>query len=568
MRYSQLFGKTVREAPKDAKLLSHKFLYQAGFIRELSSGRYSLLPLGLRVQDKIKAIIKEEMDLIGAQQIITPTLHPLEFWEKTNRTKTMGPTLMHLKDRREAEFVLGATHEEVFVDLVKKFNLSEKDLPLTLYQFSIKFRDEMRARGGLIRVREFVMKDAYSFNESVESLDRSYDEMFTAYQKIFKRIAVPVVSVEADSGAIGGKISHEFMYENASGEDTYVICNKCTYRANAEKAEGILPPKNQDENEQKIEEIDASRGVNMEEMGEFYKCPLWRLLKTVIYKIKKGKQYSYIAILIRGDLEINELKLAKILKTEEFTLADDSDLVKLNTIRGFVGPVNLKVEKIYVDRSVTTVKNITTGANKLHRDFRNFNLTRDLTDFEVVNYALVNKEFICNICKDGHLELKKGIEMGHVFRLDYYYSRPMEANFISKDGKQQFFLMGCYGIGLERAIAAVVEANHDQKGIIWPESVSPYQVHLIGLNLNDEKIARFAEAIYVKLQKSGIDVLFDDRVAVSPGVKFADCDLIGIPVRLVVSAKTEGKIELKKRNESKIEFLSPEELHSHLKADL
>lgn len=556
MRYSQLFGKTVRDVPSETKLISHKLLYKAGFIRELVAGRYSLLPLGFRVFEKIRKIIEEEMDAIGAQRVATPTLHPIELWKKTNRTTTMGKTLMRITDRRGADFVLGATHEEVFVDLVQKFNPSEKDLPIILYQFSNKFRDELRARGGLVRVREFVMKDAYSFHATPESLDETYANMFSAYQNIFHRLGVPTVPVEADSGAIGGKVSHEFMLEDEDGEDTFVQCDSCGYSANTEKAEGVLEPKNPEEEERELEEVDAPRGVNIEAMMDFYRCPVWRLLKTIIYKVKplEGKEY-FVGVLIRGDLEINELKLAKFLGSEEFVLANDEELKKLGTVRGFVAPFDLKVSSYLVDWSVTSVKNLITGANRLNRDRKNYNVTRDLPEGKVIDIALVGPEFTCARCKKGHFVLKRGIELGHVFRLDYYYSEPMNATFTVKDGSKKKFLMGCYGIGIERAMAVVVEANHDEKGIIWPKSVSPFDAHLISLNVNDR-----ADKVYEELTKAGIEILFDDRTDVSAGVKFSDYDLIGIPVRLVVSEKTGEQVEFKERKTDKVNLLSIEEL--------
>ena len=561
MRYSQLFGKTVRDAPSEVKLISHKLLYKAGFIRELAAGRYSLLPLGLRVSEKIKKIIEEEMDGVGAQRVVTPTLHPIELWKRTNRTTTMGKTLMKVIDRRGSDFVLGATHEEVFVDLVQKFNPSEKDLPIILYQFSNKFRDELRARGGLIRVREFVMKDAYSFHATAESLDETYADMFSAYQNIFHRLGVLTIPVEADSGAIGGKVSHEFMLENQDGEDTFVQCDSCGYSANTEKAEGILEPKNPDEKLREIEEIDAARGVNIESMMDFYKSPAWRLLKTIIYKVKdQGGKEFLVAVLVRGDLDINELKLAKVLGSDEFTLADDDELKKIGTVRGFVAPFDLKLAGYFVDWSVTSVKNLITGANKLNRDRKNYNVSRDLPEGKIVDIAMVERKFTCARCKKGHFVLKRGIELGHVFRLDYYYSEPMNATFSAKDGSKKKFLMGCYGIGIERAMAAVVEANHDEKGIIWPKSVSPFDVHLISLNSNEK-----ADKVYEELTKAGIEVLYDDREDVSAGVKFSDYDLIGIPVRLVVSEKIKEQIELKERNTDKVSLLSIGELIRKLK---
>lgn len=564
MRYSKLFGKTVRDISKEAKLISHQLLYKAGFIRELVSGRYSILPLGFRVHDKIKKIIKEEMDAIGAQQIITPTLHPLELWKRTNRTTTMGATLMRLKDRHGAQFVLGATHEEVFVDLVQKFNLSEKDLPVILYQFSNKFRDELRARGGLVRVREFVMKDAYSFNESVESLDKSYQDMFDAYQRIFNRIGVPTIPVEADSGAIGGKFCHEFMYEDKDGEDTFVKCNSCDYAANTEKAEFIRDDVNTKEEIKPFKMIDQPEWVEtMDDNVKHYKLPKSHFLKNVVYK---NEREEIIIGVLRGDLEVNEIKLTKASDSAQLTVATEEDLKKLGTKSGWVHSWGHRGCRYIGDLSLTTVHNFIGGQKEKTTDSFNVNYDRDFTCEKLADIALAGEGFICPKCKKGKLKLHRGIEMGHVFRLDYYYSKPMEAYFVTKTGEKKNFLMGCYGIGLERAMAAVVEEHNDNKGIIWPESVAPFLVYLIGVDQEKKEVVEFTEEIYKRLSNNSIEVLYDDRIDVSAGVKFADCDLIGVPYRAVVSQKTvkEGKIEIKKRTDSKVELVSKEELASRI----
>lgn len=564
MRYTALFGKTVRDNQKDAKLASHKLLYRAGFIRDLVAGRYSLLPMGFRVQEKIKKIIKEEMDKIDCQQVFTPTLHPIELWKQTNRTTTMGSTLMRLKDRRGAEFALGATHEEVFVDLVKKFQLSEKDLPLILYQFSNKFRDEIRARGGLVRVREFVMKDAYSFNESAESLDNTYETMYKAYQNIFKKIGVPVIAMEADSGAIGGKVSHEFMYENSDGEDIYVVCEKGDYSANTEKAEFIRININLNDKKEPFKTVDQPEWVEtMDDNVKHYKLPKERFLKNVVYKNEKGE---IIIGVLRGDLEISEFKLAKVSGSANLEPATEEDLKKMGTKSGWVHSWGHKNCRYVGDISLTSVRNFIGGQKEKATDSFNVNYGRDFTCETLADICLASEGAICPKCKNGRLKTLRGIEMGHVFRLDYYYSKPMEATFTKKDGTKEYFLMGCYGIGLERAMAAVVEAHHDDKGIIWPKSVTPFLVHLISLGNKNAEVSKYAKKVYNFLLENNIEVLFDDREEVSAGVKFADYDLIGLPYRIVVSEKTikENKIELKKRTEEKGILIEMEKLVKEL----
>ncbi len=559
MRYSKLFGKTLKKETKEFFLPSHKLLYKAGFIRELVAGRYLFTNLGWRVLEKIVKIIDEEMAAIGSQRVFTPTLHPLELWQKTHRDEAFGESLMKVKDRRGSDFVIGATHEAVMVEFVKKFNPTWKDLPIVIHQFSLKFRDELRARGGLIRLREFLMKDAYSFAADEKQFMKTYQDQYEAYKRIAQRLGFEVIPVEADAGPLGGDFCHEFMVKNEKGEDTFIACPKCGYTANIEKAEGKLEPKNPEEKELPLEEVPAKRGLNMEEMAKFYKIPTWRLLKTIIFLVK-GKP---LAVLIRGDLEINEIKLAKIFKTNDFRLPETEEVKKLGTIRGFVSPIGLKVSQFLVDQSVLTVKNLITGANRLNVDTKNFNFPRDLKNGQVVDVSLVKSGFWCGKCGKGKLEETKAIEFGHCFKYDNFYTKAMDGFYVDKDGKKKLLWMGAYGIGIERAMALIVENHHDEKGILWPKSVSPYDAHLINIEQTANNKQQ-SEKVYLELTKKGIEVLWDDRDDVSAGVKFTDADLIGIPVRLVVSKKTGDKIEWKARNSEKTDLISLNEVIKRL----
>ena len=547
MRYSKLFGKTIREEPKEVFLPSHKLLYKAGFIRELVAGRYLFTPLGWRVLEKIVKIIDEEMVAIGSQRVFTPTLHPIELWQKTHRDEAFGEALMRVKDRRGSEFAIGATHEGVMVEFIKKFNPTWKDLPIVIHQFSLKFRDELRARGGLIRLREFLMKDAYSFAADEKQFMKTYQDQYEAYKRIAKKLGFEVIPVEADAGPLGGDFCHEFMVKNEKGEDTFITCPKCGYTANIEKAEGKLEAKNIEEKELPLEEAPAKRGLNMEDMAKFYKLPTWHLLKTIIFIVKDKP----VAILIRGDLDINEIKLAKILKTNDFRIPEPEEVKKLGTVRGFVSPISLKVSQFLVDQSILTVKNLITGANRLNVDAKNFNFPRDLKNGQIVDISLVKSGFLCGKCGQGELKETRAIEFGHCFKYDNFYTKAMDGFYVDKNGKEKFLWMGAYGIGVERAMALIVETNHDEKGIIWPKEVAPYEVHLIEL-----KSKNSGEKVYQELQDEGAEVLYDDREDVSAGVKFADADLIGIPVRLVVSEKTKDKIEWKERDSQKTELLT------------
>ena len=551
MLYSQLFGKTLKDVPRDATLTSHKLLYQAGFIRESTAGRYYLLPLGLKVHKKIQDIIKEEMDKTGAQEMIAPILHPIALWKETNRTNSVGFELMAIKDRNETEFVLGGTAEEMLVDLVRKFQISYKDLPFNLYQFSTKFRDELRARGGLLRLREFVMKDAYSFHETEEDFKKEYEKMAQTYEKIFKRLGLVAEKVESDNGYIGGEYCHEFIVENEAGESKY-LTDKSGYMAHEDVAVFERDNKNLDEEEKEMTEVDAVRGNTMEDGVKFHNLPLWQQIKDLMMVDENG---NMILAAIRGDLEVNEVKLAHLAKAYKLRHATEEEIRKIGSEPGFISPIGIsKAVKVIGDLSLRTIKNAYTGANKKHKDLLNVNIDRDYKPDIEGDIALAKEGYLS---KNGKaLVAKKGIEVGNIFQLGFHYSSKMKgAEFRGEKGENRPYYMGCYGIGLARTLATVVEVSHDDKGIIWPENVAPFRVHLIGIGDKSR-----ADKVYLELNEQGIDVLYDDREDKSPGEKFSDADLIGIPYRFVVSDKVgEGKVEVKKRNETDVKVVSLEE---------
>ncbi|MBI2033250.1 MAG: proline--tRNA ligase [Candidatus Levybacteria bacterium] len=570
MRYSKLFGKTLKEVPKDAALISHKLLYQGGFIRESTAGRYYFLPLGMRVFDKIKQVIKEEMDKAGAQEMVAPVLHPKSLWEETNRTTSVGFELMSIKDRNEMEFVLGGTAEEMLVDLVRKFQISYKDLPFNLYQFSTKFRDEMRARGGLLRVREFVMKDAYSFDRSEEEFKKEYAKMSDTYTRIFERVGLKTIIVESDNGYIGGDYCHEFVVESDAGESKFLTTEDGSYAAHEDVAVFAIDKKNTDEEEKALEEVEAVRGTTMEDGVKLHNKPLWQQIKDVLFVDEQGR---FILAIIRGDYDVNEIKLLHAVKAYQLRAATEEEIrEKLHSEPGFISPVGIKeiVDKeiklvIVADPSLRTIKNAYGGANKKNRDLLNMNIDRDYNADIEIDIALAKAGY--KTIDGKELVAKKGIEVGNIFQLGFHYSSKMKgAEFVGADGTKKQYYMGCYGIGLARTMAAVVEVYQDEKGIVWPVQASPFICHLVGITNNDERIRDKADEVYKKLLDAGIDVLYDDR-DVAAGEKFADADLIGIPVRLVVSQKTlaqEGRIEYKERASETAELLSIDEILKRL----
>jgi len=566
MLYSKLFPKTIKQTPQGATLASHKLLYQAGYIRESTAGRYYILPLGMRVFHKIQGVIKEEMDKAGGQELITPVLHPKALWEETNRTNSVGFELMSIKDRSEFEFVLGGTAEEMLVDLVRKFQISYKDLPFNLYQFSTKFRDEMRARGGLLRVREFVMKDAYSFHATEEDFKKEYKNMEQTYTRIFNRLGLKTVIVESDNGYIGGEYCHEFVVESEAGESRF-LTDGHGYSAHEDVAKFTPSRVTKDSELKPMEEVEGKGIIGVEELAKFLKIPVESTTKTILFETEKGQ---VIAAVIRGGYDINEAKLLKIAGAYQLKLASAETVKRLTGAEvGYAGVLNLPKEvKVYFDLTCANRTNFEMGANKTNYHTINVNFGRDLEEPKEFYDFAVAKEG--DIGPNGYpLKAKKGIEVGNIFQLGLHYSSKMkDASFIDKEGKPQPYYMGCYGIGLARTLATIVEVSNDDKGIIWTESVAPYQIHLVGLDLEDEKVFKEAERIYKVLTSHNIEVLFDDRVSARAGEKFADADLIGIPTRVVVSRKTHstgsgqavGNLEVKKRAEKETMFLSLEEL--------
>lgn len=570
MRYSTVFGKTSKTEGSDLTIDSHRLLVQAGFIRESTAGRYYLLPLGLKVHDKIIEIVRKHMNAASAQEVLMPVLHPLELWKETNRTTTTGFELMKIADRRGMEFALGGTAEEMAVDLVRKFNISYRDLPFNIYQFSMKFRDETRARGGLLRVREFVMKDAYSFGTE-EQFKEIYQQMWDAYSAIFTELGLTFDVVAADNGYIGGEYCHEFIAESEVGESRYFIDEKSGYAAHEDVAVFKIDEKNLSESEQELVEVEAERGKTMEDGVKFHDLPLWQQTKDVLFFDEATQRY--ILAIIRGDLDVNETKLMQVAQAWDLRAATEEEIRDdLNSEPGFISPVNMvkkgvktgKPVVIVADKSLRTVKNMYGGANKKNLDLLNINIDRDYTadiegDIALAQPGMQSRE-------GGTLTEKRGIEVGNIFQLGYHYTTLMhDAQYTDVSGERQKYYMGCYGIGIGRTLAAIVEALHDEKGIVWPENIAPAQVYLATVGTDTEVVVA-ADKLYETLEEAGVEVLYDDR-DVRPGEKFADADLIGIPHRVVVSAKTlaEQKVEYKARVSGEAQLLTSNELQKLLK---
>lgn len=560
MRLSKLFGKTVYKTPADIVSDSYKLLYQAGYIRESVAGRYFFLPLGLRVQQKIMCIIKEEMDAAGAQEMLSPLLHPLELWKETNRTSSAGFELMQMKDRRGAEFALGGTAEEMFVDVVRKFQMSYKDLPINIYQFSTKFRDELRVRGGLLRAREFLMKDSYSFDINEEEFKKQYQNMWSTYLRIFKRLGLDTVVVESDGGYIGGDYCHEFQVICDTGEDILFHVKSKDVYFNKEIAPVQAPPVQfSDEQMAEMKDVLGKGIVGVRELAQFLNIPEEKTTKTILFI---GDNNRYIAVAVRGGYDINETKVKRVAKTATLELANEKTIMHLTGAKvGFLGPLHLpKTVELYFDESTANRINFECGANKTDYHTINVNWERDIQKPE--------QFYDLKIAKDGDLypktgepyEVLRGIEVGNIFQLGYHYTKLMKnAIFTDSDGTEKPYYMGCYGIGIGRTMATIVEMFHDKFGIMWPEQITPFKVHIVALGKEDIFYNKAQE--YMKmLEEKNIEVLYDDRTDVSAGVKFATADLIGVPYRLVVSPKTGDKIELKKRTEKETKLVSFEEL--------
>jgi prolyl-tRNA synthetase len=551
MRSSQLFGKTLRQAPGDAENISHKLLTRAGFIQQIAAGIFSLQPLGNRSITKIRNIIREEMDRAGGQEINMPVIQPRDLWEESGRAETFVPPLATFEDRRERQMIIAPTHEETATAMARASITSYRDLPFTIYQIQTKFRDETRPRGGLLRVREFEMKDAYSFDADEEGLERSFQAMVAAYKRIFKRCGLDVVMVDADSGGIGGKDSNEFVLLAESGDDTILMSDESDYAANVEKAEFIkkeFPIGDLCE----VEEFATPDIKTIEALAKLEGVSRSKTAKAVFYSVDG----EVVIVTIRGDYDVNETKLRNLLGGSVPRLATPEEVKAAGLVAGSASAVGLQGVKSIVDDSITMGSNYLAGANKAGFHLRNVNFPRDFKADILDDIAEAKKGYPSPDGK-GKLIAKRGIELGHVFKLGNVYSSKMGARYTDEDGQQNDVLMGCYGIGIGRMLAAAVEAYHDDFGMVLPSAIAPYDIYLAGLNLEDADISGKAEMLYESLQDAGFDVLFDDRDA-PPGVKFKDADLMGIPVRVVISSRSMGNggVEVKARAEKESEIVS------------
>ncbi|MDR3092791.1 MAG: proline--tRNA ligase, partial [Endomicrobium sp.] len=543
MFFSKMLIPTLREAPSVADIVSAKLMIRAGMIRKLASGVYEFLPLGLKVLRKIENIIRQEMNAAGGQEVIFPLILPKDLWLETDRWNVYGKELFRLKDRKGAEFCLVPTAEEAVTDMVRKDIKSYKQLPIILYQFGAKFRDEIRPRFGVMRSREFLMKDAYSFHVDEADLDKCYKIMFDAYTNICLRCGFKFRTVEAASGAIGGSFSHEFMVLADTGEEEIAWCN-CGYGANSEKAECLKIEQSQ-EGAFTAEEVFTPNVGAVADVAKFLNLSPEKFIKTMIYIVDKKP----VAVLVRGDHEINEIKLQTLLGTNEIALADEQTLVSVtNAPIGFAGPAGLKNTKIIADLSVIEVSNAVAGANKKDCHVKNINYKRDYNADIVADIRKIMHGDACPRCKKEELRFSRGIEIGHTFKLGTKYSKSMNATYLDTNGKENFIIMGCYGIGVTRILAATIEQSHDDNGIIWPDNIAPFEVIIVPLNYTNGKTKETTEKIYKELFSKGLDVLIDDRDE-RAGIKFKDADLIGIPYRITIGEKNlaEGNVELKAR---------------------
>lgn len=546
MKHSQTLIPTLKEVPTDAEIASHKLLVRAGYVRQTASGVYSFLPLGNKVLKKVEQIVREEMELAGAVEMLMPALQPADLWKETGRWYNFGPELMRLHDRHDREFVLGATHEEVITSIIRDEVKSYKKLPLTLYQIQTKYRDEKRPRFGLLRGREFVMKDAYSFHDTDESLDDVYDKMYQAYSNIFKRCGLNFRAVIADSGAMGGKDTHEFMVLSEIGEDTIAYSDTSDFAANIEMAPVNVEYTRNTEQEQERTIVDTPSAKTMEEVSNFLNVSIDKGIKSLLFKIDEDK---FALVLARGDHEINDIKLKNCLGATHVELASEEEAkALLGAEIGSLGPVNVKEIPIIADNAITSIVNGYCGANETGKHYINVNPNKDFTVDKYEDLRFI-KEGDPSPDGKGTIQFAKGIEVGHVFKLGKRYAEKLGAQYLNEQGKQEVMTMGCYGIGVSRTVAAIVEQFHDEKGIIWPKSVSPYDIHLVTVNTKDEEQLHLSESIYKELQQNHFDVLFDDRKE-RAGVKFADSDLIGLPIRITVGKRaSEGYVECKVRED-------------------
>jgi prolyl-tRNA synthetase len=546
MRAGNLFGQTLREAPSDAEIPSHKLLVRGAFIRRVTAGIYAWLPLGYRVLRKVSQIVREEMDVAGAVELLMPLLQPAELWQRTGRWEGYGPVLYRIKDRSDRDFCLAPTHEEMVAMLASTELPSYKDLPSIPYQIQWKFRDEPRARGGLLRGREFLMKDAYSFDADVDGLAKSYETMRDAYKRIYERCGLTTVMIEAEAGMIGGEgRNHEFIQPADAGEDTFVSCDSCDYAANTEAAVSVVPtPYDFGEPPDAPQKVHTPGAHTVAEVAAMLRVEPRQLTKTLIFT---APGYGLIAAVIPGDRELNEYKLAHALGDLEPVMLTDAEFESRGIAKGFSGPVGLGGMRILADAALKDARNVATGANEADHHLTGVVPGRDFEPEEWLDLIVAQPGDRCARC-GGTLRVSRGIEVGHIFELGTRYTKPMDATFADENGTRQPYIMGCYGFGVSRVVASIVEAHHDDRGIIWPRSVAPYDVGVIVLS-DDERAIALADALEAELEGAGVGVLVDDRHGTSAGVKFADADLIGYPLQIVVGKTfvNAGKLEAKIR---------------------
>jgi prolyl-tRNA synthetase len=556
-RFSEFFIPTLKEVPAEAEIISHQMMLRAGMIRKLAAGIYSYLPYGLMAIRKVETIIREEMNRAGAIELLLPGVQPGELWVESGRWSYYGPELLRFRDRHNRESCLGPTHEEVITDLVRREIHSYKQLPVNFYQIQTKFRDEIRPRFGIMRAREFIMKDAYSFDIDEEDCNRSYEKMYKAYEAIFRRCGLKFRAVEADSGPIGGSFSHEFMVLSDTGEDDIVSCQECTYASNLEKAEvaehGELSLSSEQERELRI--VDTPGMKTIEEITNFLSVEPQKVVKTLIYQTESEP----VAILIRGDHEVNVTKARNALNAEELVMADPETVFEVTGAPiGFAGAVGLKV-KVFADFSIKDMKNMVMGANQKDRHMLNVNEGRDFRVDQYADLRIVTPSDECPRC-GGKLCFGKGIEVGHVFKLGVKYSKALKAAVLDQNGHEVPIIMGCYGIGVGRTVAAAIEQCHDDNGIIFPVSISPFEVTILPLELHETQVREVAEQLYRQLSEEGLSVFLDDRDE-RPGLKFKDADLLGMPVRVTISTRTlnNNAVEIKLRSGQKLDFIPVQE---------
>ncbi|EGT0000140.1 proline--tRNA ligase [Clostridium perfringens] len=562
MKMSNMLVGTLREVPAEAEIESHKLMLRAGLMRKMAAGIYNYMPLGLKVIENVKNIVREEMNNAGAQEFLASALIPAELWQESGRWDAYGAEMFRLKDRHNRDFCLGPTHEEVFTDIVRNEIKSYKQLPLNLYQIQTKYRDERRPRFGVMRSREFIMKDGYSFDKDQEGLDLAYEKMRKAYVNIFNRCGLDAKAVAADSGAIGGSGSAEFMVKSEVGEDDVVFCTACDYAANIEKAPST-PEHTEKEELMEVEKVETPAVKSIEDLAKFFECSPKKIAKTLIFQADD----KVVAVVLRGDREANEVKIANAIgEVIELEMASEEAVKEATAAAvGFAGPMGIKVDMLLVDQEVANMYNFIIGANETDMHLKNVNYERDFEGV-VGDFRNVTIGEKCPEC-GKEITISRGTEVGHIFKLGTKYSESMGATFIDEDGKAKPFIMGCYGIGVTRTVASIIEQHNDENGIIWPLEVAPYHVSVIPANVKNEEQATKAEEIYNELRKMGVEALLDDRKE-RAGVKFKDSELMGIPMRITVGKMIgEGQVEFKLRNGGEVETLSIEEVYNRVREE-